>query len=308
MLVLATACHGEDPRPPGYQGILEHDERVLAFEVPGRVEDVPVRRGDAVAPGQLVARLDDTLERLARQGRAEELAMANADLALLLAGSRAQEVAAVVAEVTAATAAEDLARKSTERSRSLRASGAVSAAEVDRVETELDRAVQARKALDQKLSALRQGARPQEIARAQARVDAARSALALADARLERYALTTKTAGIVLDVHVDPGELAAVGALAATIADVAHPYVEVFVPEGELSGLRVGTKATVRVDGEGAPAGGVVEYVAPKTEFTPRFLFSERERPHLVIRIRVRLEDPDRRLHAGVPAFASFQR
>ena len=42
----------------------------------------------------------------------------------------------------------------------------------------------------------------------------------------------------------------------------------------------------------------------PETEFTPKFLFSPRERPNLVVRVRVRVDDPERRLHAGVPAFA----
>jgi hypothetical protein len=36
-------------------------------------------------------------------------------------------------------------------------------------------------------------------------------------------------------------------------------------------------------------------------------LFSERERPNLVVRVRVRVEDHDERLHAGVPAFVMFQ-
>jgi HlyD family secretion protein len=129
--------------------------------------------------------------------------------------------------------------------------------------------------------------------------------LALEDAKLERHTLVTRVDGLVVDVHLDPGELAAIGTPAATIADVTHPYVDVFVPEGKLAGIKLGTRADVRVD-TGARAVGAVEYVSPKTEFTPRFLFSERERPNLVVRVRVRLEDPKHDLHAGIPAFARF--
>jgi hypothetical protein len=50
----------------------------------------------------------------------------------------------------------------------------------------------------------------------------------------------------------------------------------------------------------------VVENVARATEFTPRFLFSERERANLVVRVRVRVDDPAQRLHAGVPAFVEL--
>jgi hypothetical protein len=37
-------------------------------------------------------------------------------------------------------------------------------------------------------------------------------------------------------------------------------------------------------------------------------LFSERERPNLVVRVRVRIEDPKRLLHAGVPVFVTIDR
>ena len=50
-----------------------------------------------------------------------------------------------------------------------------------------------------------------------------------------------------------------------------------------------------------------MEHIASQTEFTPRFLFSPRERPNLVVRVRVRIEDPEERLHAGVPAFVTIE-
>jgi hypothetical protein len=46
--------------------------------------------------------------------------------------------------------------------------------------------------------------------------------------------------------------------------------------------------------------------VFPRTEFTPRYLFSEGERENLVLRVRVRIEDPKRELHGGVPAFVTL--
>lgn len=253
-----------------------------------------------------MAALDDTLERLARDARADDARAAQADLALLEAGARAEDVASLAADVRAAAAAEDIAKKTHDRMVKLHEAGTVPQAELDRARADLDRATAQRRSLEQRLVALRRGARTEEIARAQARVESARSALELEEARLARYTLHMSGVGTVLDVHIEPGEMAAIGTPAATVADVAHPYVDVFVPEGGLAGIRVGTRALVRVDGAKEPARGAVEYVSPKTEFTPRFLFSERERPNLVIRVRVRVEDPSRSLHAGVPAFVRF--
>jgi HlyD family secretion protein len=78
--------------------------------------------------------------------------------------------------------------------------------------------------------------------------------------------------------------------------------VEVFVPEPRIADVQLGAAASVRIDGLASALQGAVEHIARYTEFTPRYLFSERERPNLVVRVRVRVSDPEQRLRAGVPA------
>lgn len=302
---IATAsCSRAPPLPDGYQGIVEYDQRVLAFEVPGRVDAVPVQRGDRVVAGQVLAQLDDTLERLTVDSRDADQAASQADLALLEAGTRKEDIAAAADDLRAGTATEDLLRKSAERVRTLFAQGALPQADLDKAESDLDHATAERRALEQRLTAMRRGSRPEEIARSRARVDEARSAVALEKERLARYALRANAPAEVVDVEIKAGEMAAVGTSAVTLADTTHPYVDVFVPQGELGAIHAGGKAVVRVDASSAPLDASIEYVSPETEFTPKFLFSPRERPNLVVRVRVRVQDPDRRLHAGVPAFA----
>ena len=63
----------------------------------------------------------------------------------------------------------------------------------------------------------------------------------------------------------------------------------------------------VRVDSVAESFAGRVEHISPTTEFSPRYIFSERERPSLVVRVRVRIDDPKHQLHRGVPAFVKVQ-
>jgi HlyD family secretion protein len=90
------------------------------------------------------------------------------------------------------------------------------------------------------------------------------------------------------------------------MADVEHPYADVFVPEGKLGAVQTGAPARARVDAVGEEFAAAVEYISPDAEFTPKFLFSDRERPNLVMRARVRIEDPAHRLHSGVPVFVAL--
>ena len=130
----------------------------------------------------------------------------------------------------------------------------------------------------------------------------------LEDERLARALLRAPIDGRVLDRHVEPGEVVGAGAPVVTLADPRRPYADVFVPQGELAGIRVGARAELQVDAERTRFAGKVEHISRRTEFTPRYLFSERERPNLVVRVRVRIDDSGERLHAGVPAFVTIRR
>jgi multidrug resistance efflux pump len=131
-------------------------------------------------------------------------------------------------------------------------------------------------------------------------------ALLPVDAEQELTLALAAHGGQVLEVLREEGEFAAAGAPLVILADVGHPYVDVFIPQGHPAPPQVGDPISIRVDALDESLAGVVEYIGRRTEFTPKFLFSDRERPNLVIRMRVRITDPDHRLRAGMPAFATF--
>src|SRR5262249_2021769 len=72
-LVPAAGCRRGRGAPPGFQGILEYDQRIIGFEVAGRVSQVPARRGQLTQAGDVLARLDDTLALSSRDARQAEL-------------------------------------------------------------------------------------------------------------------------------------------------------------------------------------------------------------------------------------------
>jgi HlyD family secretion protein len=292
---------GADP----LQGVVEYDDRLLAFEVSGRVQAIAVERGQDVLADAPRVKLDDTLATPIRDLRAAELAAAEAQLRLLKAGARGEEIRASAAEAAALQSQEDILGKNLKRQQTLFAQNALPQSALDDTTAQLQSTSERRRAAQERLLALRNGARGDEIAAAVARVQGAQATLAAEQARLERYALRSPAAGSIIDRHVEVGEMVAPGSPAITLADISHPYIDVFVPQGRAHEIHVGDPMQVVVDGVRTPLGGRIEHVFPKTEFTPRFLFSEGERPNLVVRMRVRVDDPEHVLHAGVPAFAT---
>jgi HlyD family secretion protein len=308
LILCACARGGGGGGAREYQGVIELHERVLSFEVSGRVLELRVRRGERVAAAQVLAVLDDSLERPLREAKAAEAQAADAQLELLRAGARGEDVRAAEAQLRGARAVEKTLADSLERTRRLRAEGSVPPAQLEEVQGQYDRAVAERQAAEERVLALKAGARSQEIKAALARSSQAQAALEAEDARLARFVLRAEIGGEVLDTHVEPGEVVQPGTPVLTLGETRRPYVDVFVPQGELSGVRPGALASVRVDAGQERFKGAVEMVGRTVEFTPRYLFSERERPNLVVRVRIALEDPQEKLHAGVPAFAELRR
>src|SRR6266545_834905 len=118
VLVASTACRGGlAERPGAYQGVVELDERQLGFEIGGRLREVKVDEGDEVAPAELLASLDDAIERTAHHTREQEAVAARAQTSLVRAGARTEEIRSMAAEVEASRAQEQLLASNLARER-----------------------------------------------------------------------------------------------------------------------------------------------------------------------------------------------
>jgi HlyD family secretion protein len=113
-------------------GVIEPEQRVnLNFDQAGLVSEVPVKAGDVVAQGDVLARLDT--EGLALQARQAEasLASAEAQLAQIKAGPRPEEAAAAEANVRAAEAQVSSSAAQLDRLESGASDAELAAAEAD---------------------------------------------------------------------------------------------------------------------------------------------------------------------------------
>lgn len=156
---------------------------------------------------------------------------------------------------------------------------------------------------EQALELMLEGSRPDEIKAARAQVEEARAALAAVETSLSRTRLYADQGGVVLSTNNwELGENVPPGVPVVTVAELRKPWVTIYIPEPELTGVRLGQKARVSADGLPAPLDGTLIRIYEKAEFTPKFIQTRNERVNLVYRAKVEVDNPNLALRPGMPA------
>lgn len=286
-------------------GHVEATEVRLSTKVPGRLRSLAVREGDAVSPGQELARIDTTDLELARRQAAAERAQAAAELRLRRAGARDEDIAELEAQLRGVEADLLGAQRDLDRMAGLLESGSGTEKMRDDARTRRDVLAARRDALGQALARLRAGSREEEKDAAAARLRAAEARLALLDQQVEDATLRAPLAAVVSERIAEPGELLQAGAPLLVLTNLAEPWLTVYVGALDLPRLRLGQEAEVATD-DGQSRGARVTYIASRAEFTPKNVQTRDERIKLVYRVKLALPNQDGLFKPGMPAEARF--
>jgi HlyD family secretion protein len=147
-----------------------------------------------------------------------------------------------------------------------------------------------------------QGFRPTDIASGLARLHAAQAQVAQIDASLREAQLNAPAAGLIETVSIRPGDLVAPGAIVLTMLEPSQLWVKVYVPETDLSRLRIGQGATVAVDSLHRSFPGAVQEIAAEAEFLPRNVQTRDDREHQVFGVKIHVANPEAVLKSGMSA------
>ena len=303
VFTLAAGCgrHEEDGRLK-LTGTIETTTVAVSFKVPGRLKERLVDEGQQVRAGQVVARLEDNELRDADNAAVAEQRAAQAALADLKAGSRKEEIAAAAATLAGLTAEADRAGRDARRAEALFHKEVIPRKELDAARAARDATAAAVREGEERLRLTQIGPRPDAVKQAQARLQAAEAARALADSHLADAVLTAPLSGTVLAKHAEPGELLAAGSPVITVARLDEVWVRAFVPETQLGRIKLGQKVSVTSDTwKGRSYQGTVSFIASAAEFTPKNVQTEQERVKLVYRIKVTIANPQQELKPGMP-------
>lgn len=278
----------------------------LAFEESGRMQEMLVEEGSKVAPKDVIAKLDDRRYLIAYNNAQSALDTAQAELTLLSAGPRPQEVEVARAKVSAMKSQLALSTRTCHRERKLgeatsvmRRDQACSQMKVDQAQLQ-----EAQKTLDLVLA----GTRQEEIDVAKARVQQARTVLADAKRALENCTLRSPGEGVIRSRMKEPGDMVSANAPIVELALMNPLWARVYIDEVNLGKIAMGQSVKLTVDSYPEQVfEATVGFISTVAEFTPKTVQTEAIRTHLVYEVRLTVSDPNGLLRLGMPVTAQLQ-
>jgi HlyD family secretion protein len=286
-------------------GNIEAHESMVSFKVQGRIVDLPIEEGQWVKQDDLLARLDDADYRQRVRINEAAVQVRESNLALMLAGTREQEISA--SRQTMLNAQAELEEKKIEddRARRLFSKDEVSAQDRDLADTALKRAEATFQAAQQRYNEAVEGTRKEDIAIARANLKQADADLGLSRVNLDYTTLRAPSAGVITVREAELGEVVVPGTPVVTLADLDHVWLRAYIAETDLGRIHWGQEATISTDTyPDKQYRGRISFISSSAEFTPKSVQTYKERITLVYRIKIDIDNPNRELKPGMPADA----
>lgn len=276
-----------------WQGYLEGEYVYMASAGGGRLLELQVQRGQTVAKGAGLYRLDATVEIAAVEQARQRLVQAESRLGDLRKGQRPSELAALDARLRQAKAAAEYSGLELERIGRLLADKVLATEEYDRSrvanESNLARVAE----IEAQIATAKLGARMDAIAAAEAEVAVARTAVTQAEWSRNEKAPTAPEAGLIFDTFYREGEVVPAGGPVVAILPPANLKVRFFVPEAERATLRAGETVLVGISDRAEPVKARINYLSPRPEYTPPVLYNRENRAKLVFMIEAEFDAAD---------------
>lgn len=222
------------PKPVRLQGQIEAQQYSISSKVPGRIDQVLVRKGDVIEEGQLIFTLHSPeIEAKLEQAKAGEKA-AGALALEAEKGARTQQVQAAKDQWLKAKAAAALMEKTYLRVNNLYKDGVIAEQKRDEAKTQWDAAKYTESAALQMYEMAKEGARNETKVAAAEKARMAAGAVAEVEAYAKDTSIKSWFNGEVSQVLLRSGELAPQGFPVVTVIDTQDSWAVLNVREDYL--------------------------------------------------------------------------
>ena len=270
-------------------GRLEMKRVDVASLYAGRVDSVPVERGQSVSRGD--------------------------DLVLLSSAVTEAQVKSVTAQKERAL---ETVRKNDSRISQIDAEIKLAAIELDDAEHLRRDSLISRTELERRRTALTGKKSAREVIlreRKESELEIARLDAMLEEAKSRNDDMTVKAPfdGVVEYRLAEPGNVVGAGGKVISLLNPDDVTLDVFLPTDRVAGVRVGDEARIVLDGIDAVIPARIDFIAEDAQFTPKYVETREERSKLLFKVTLRIpEEITRKNHSylrgGMPAVGYVNR
>ena len=281
--VMAWSCNRNGETSDAY-GNFEADPVIISSEVTGKVLRFSASQGSVVEAGELVA-IIDTTQAILKKKQLE--AQVNAVKA------RRSSVSSQIAVFE-----EQIKNLKTNEGRIVKmlADGAATQKQLDDITGQIS-------VVEKQIESTRT-----QFTGINSEIEVLKSQLLAVDDQLSRCNIINPVHGTVLETYIEEGEITVAGKALYKIADTDELILKVYVSGAQLPSIKTGQAVSVIIDRdktENQVTNGVVAWISPEAEFTPKIIQTKEERVKLVYAVKVKVKN-DGRLKIGMPGEVKF--
>jgi HlyD family secretion protein len=256
------------PAPLIIQGEADSTRIDMAARVDGRLAKMLVQRGDNVAAGAELLEIDSPELRAKLDEAKAGAQLAEAQLARIHAGTRAESVATRKAEIDRTAADVTLAQNTYDRAAHLAASQYGTQQKLDEATDELR---VAQRSYDQAKLAYQEavaGFTPEEVRMAEAKVTEADASVKTLQSLVDQLVVTAPTATQVYEINIEQGEVVAPGVPLLSLVDLNDIWLRFDLREDLVKQIKLGDRITVHIPALGdRPVTAEIKLIAAKGEY-----------------------------------------
>lgn len=298
--LMLMAC-SNDEKEYDATGTFEVTEVTVSAKASGELINFEIQEGQVLAASAIVGHIDDTQLKLKKEQLESTKAQLNANRRQLGANRNATSSKQLDLEKQVASIRQQIAnaRREKQRYTELLRDGAVPKKQVDDISYQIS-------VLEKQLAATQDQIRSNNASLAQqsAGIDAqieginAQSAgidaqQAQLDDQIANTSIKSPITGSVLEKYVEQGEFVTVGKPLFKVADTRKVTMRAYVTSAQLEHIKVGQAVKVTTDygnQKGNTYKGVVTWISPRSEFTPKTIVTDDERADLVYAVKITVD------------------
>lgn len=305
LLIIKGCKSNEDQNQIAVTGNIETVNVIVSSKVSGEIISIFKDEGDKVTAGDTLLIIDPTIYQIKLREAEALLLSAEAQYELVRNGARKEDIQQAEqllrqSEVNLQTAQNDKVRFE-----NLYQTKSISKKQYEDAMAKYEVALAQYNSAKENYSKIKNISRPEELKQVKANVERLKANVDLIKKNLKDCYVISPINGIVVKRFIEIGETVTNLSSLIKISDLSQVELMVYVNEKDLPKIKLGQLVEVTVDAFPTKKfDGKIIYISPEAEFTPKNIQTKEERTKLVFAVKVKIDNPDYELKAGIPADA----